>query len=82
MFIFLRLLPRYLERFLPCTHVSQEELAVFFFDALTVTLLVTKMNGARFGKRYFVDELPSRTRKSVADAAAAGKGYITPTDIK
>lgn len=42
----------------------------------------TKTNGPiRFGERYFVDELPSRTRKSVADAAAAGKGHITAEDI-
>lgn len=34
-----------------------------------------------FGQRHFVDELPSRTRKSVAEAAAAGKGYVTAGDI-
>ncbi|CAM9268635.1 unnamed protein product [Scytosiphon promiscuus] len=35
----------------------------------------------RFRDRFFVDELPCRTRKSVAEAAAAGKGYITAGDI-
>ncbi|CAM9879456.1 unnamed protein product [Ectocarpus sp. 4 AP-2014] len=35
----------------------------------------------RFGNRYFVDELPCRTRKSIATAAAAGKEYITARDI-
>eukprot|EP00903_Cladosiphon_okamuranus_P017322 g15960.t1 len=35
----------------------------------------------RFGERYFVDELPCRTRKSVADATAAGKEYVTAKDI-
>ncbi|CAM9229901.1 unnamed protein product [Ectocarpus sp. 6 AP-2014] len=36
---------------------------------------------SRFGNRYFVDELPCRTRKSIATAAAAGKEYITARDI-
>ncbi|CAM9832605.1 unnamed protein product [Ectocarpus fasciculatus] len=40
-----------------------------------------RMSVERFGNRYFVDELPCRTRKSIATAAAAGKEYITASDI-